>query len=230
MPSIFRFFLLDCITAKPYFKPRNLIVFLVMAVVGYILMGSLGVVFIMFIILNMSSYLFSAGKDGLDCLYATLAIERKTVIAGRYLSSIILTALFLLSYFIVGLIISLIMGNDFSAAGFAFVVLLVFFSATFFSFITMPVLFKLGFKQGKLFAGLFPMAIMLGILLILHLQGLDLDYYASHEFTANLGGLLLYDELLAGGFGAIMGLIGIWLIGLLGSAALSMLFYNKRSF
>jgi len=48
--------------------------------------------------------------------------------------------------------------------------------------------------------------------------------------TKSHGGLLLYDELLAGGFGAIMGLIGFWLVGLLGSAALSTLFYNKRSF
>jgi len=230
MSSVSRFFLLDCITIKPFLKPRNLIIILLLAIIGNVLMGGLGIVFILPVIINISAYLFSAGKDGLDCLYATLSIKRMHVVIGRYLSSMFLTIIFLLAYFILGYAISFILGHEFSLVSFFSIILTVFFIATFFNFINLPALFKLGFKKSKLFVGIFPTVIILGILLMLHIYGIDMNYLATPGYTIDLGQILLFDGFSESRLAIILGAIVFWLLASLSSLLISIKLYNRRSF
>ena len=168
MSKLFSFVRLDFITVKPYFTVKNLLIFAVVAIFLTTMSGNvssgmgvgimLGTMFI--------SYPFAVGeKSNMDALYTTLSLNRKTVVAGRYLFALAFNfcaVLFSIVFAIVGIFMSGAFGLDMGTdeillAGILLAAIFIVIQA-----IQLPFFFKMGYAKAKFFSLVPFVALMVG--------------------------------------------------------------------
>jgi len=99
------------------------------------------------------SYPFAVGeKNGIDALYAVLSVNRKTVVIGRYLFTIIVDILTAVSAFFISLVISIAMSKTGSIRETITIITAIFLIFTFIQTIQLSLFFKLGYDKAKLLA------------------------------------------------------------------------------
>ena len=158
MNKLLSFVRLDFITIKPYFTMLNLLIFAVVAIFLTTMSGNVSSGMSVGIMLGTMfiSYPFAVGeKSNMDALYATLSINRKTVVAGRYLFALafnLCAVLFSVVFAIVGIFVS---GASGSGMGTGEIVLAGILLAAIFlviQAIQLPFFFKMGYAKAKFFS------------------------------------------------------------------------------
>ena len=93
MGKLRAFVRLDFMTVKPYFTSKNMLIYIALAVYMAIMSKNIGTpigIGLMIATLNIG-YPFALGeKCNIDALYTTLGADRKTVVRGRYIFSLLL--------------------------------------------------------------------------------------------------------------------------------------------
>ena len=151
---------LDYRLLKPYSSSVLLLVALGVGM-GYFFKSAntLASYFMMSLMLMMSYPFAITEKNGLDMLYGTLSLDRKTVVTGRYLFALTLELLCGVSAIVFAWLLSKVIGAPFVLE--EIIVTLCILSGIF-SFIVavqFPIYFKLGYSKAK-FMALIPMAII----------------------------------------------------------------------
>jgi len=225
MNKLNAFMKLDFFTIKPYLTIKIILVYTVIAVFLAIASKNIysAVGFSMMVGTMFIGYPFAIGeKSNMDALYATLSVNRKMVVAGRYVFTLILNICVIMLFTILAAI-GLFAVNP---AGFItslqtefdFIIILVFcaFSILMQS-IQFPFYFKLGYSKAK-FLSILPIAIILA------------GYFAfSAFFNVNSAVSLFFIKLIRSGFLIPLLIIALILI-VFSSVCLSMRFYKKREF
>ncbi|MCL2400624.1 MAG: ABC-2 transporter permease [Defluviitaleaceae bacterium] len=231
MCKIRKFITLEFISIKPDLKPKNLLIFTVLAVVGFIIAGPPGMLMGIFpIATNIVSSSFSAGTDGLDALYGTLAITRKTVVRGRYLFAFIIAAIFSIFYFMIVALGSMLLQNSISTQGLLLVTLVFFIFQSIMSIVDLPILFKIGFKRARLFVGMFPLFVLLMFMLISRAYGTSYESPDVFEIADDAGAMFFNVAFLRENIFSLTLAVISWLSLASVSFVLSLNFYTKRDF
>jgi len=225
MNKILSFVRLDFITVKPYFTVKNLLIFAVVAIFLTTMSGNVGSGMGVGIMLGtlFISYPFAVGeKSNMDALYATLSLNRKTVVAGRYLFALafnLCAVLLSIAFAVVGVFLSgaagLGMGTgDVLLAGILLAAVFVVIQA-----IQLPFFFKMGYAKAKFFSMVPFVAIMAGYMVFMTASK---DSGMMNQIESKLARLTS---------GALTGLavLALMFICFL-SYHLSLSFYKKREF
>ena len=219
---------LDFVTVKPYFTIKNIIMYIFATILMAIMTKSiistinLGMVLAT---LNIG-YPFALGeKSNIDALYIILGMDRKTVVRGRYIFSLLLNicAIFFMS--IITLItvfftdsyeaLEWILTDTFGSMMAISVLLLVVQS------IQIPMYFKIGYTKAKLFS-ILPIFLIYAVVFFLVI---------NTQVSSIPGGVNAIGPNLMEQGRAIIAVIIIFLLALVfASYKLSLLFYKKREF
>jgi len=230
MAEIISFIRLDFLSLKPYLGAKKLIILAVVAILGSIILGPMGIVTIFPIIILMSTYAFAAGKDGLDGLYIILSINPKSVVIGRYFSSMLFVIIILVAFFIVSSAISFVNFGDANLANHAVVISSFFILVTILNFFNIPLLFKVGYKKGRMLVGILPMVIMLVAILVIYLLGIDLDSVSTADFSRSLPSLAFSDFFNVNDLIWLLASILAWCLSMVASMVISQKIYGRRDF
>ena len=223
MSKLKAFVKLDYFTIKPYFTVKNLLIYgavvLFLTVMSADISAGIGIG--MMLATMHTGYPFIAGeKCNMDALYVTLSIDKKTVVLGRYIFTLLVNICFVLAVFVFSVIVMLaygIFGHGFQTAASGGVLLLL--PALFMTMqaIQLPFYFKLGYAKAK-FISIIPFAALMA------------GYVA---FTGFLGGLSGLSETMNSVFAdrfAYLVVGAIFLAIVFASYRLSLAFYTKREF
>ena len=225
MTKLQSFVRLDFVTVKPYFTGKNLLVYAAVAVFltttsGNIASGlgvgaMLGTMF--------ASYPFAVGeKCNMDALYATLSVDRKTVVLGRYVFAMLFNVLAILCSVILasaGLLISQTTRSADSAGDTLLAIVLIAALFAVIQAIQLPIYFRYGYSKAKFFS-MMPFAAIMVSYTMFTIIGKD----------SGLSGKV--NEIFSGlnGGGLIALIVFIVFLALLVSYSLSLSFYQKREF
>ena len=224
MNKTLSFVRLDCLTIKPYLTFKTLAVLIMV-----ILFVSLGTsetsspagILIMYSTIFAAYPLAVGDKSGIDTLYATLPVNKKSIVSGRYiftqLLNILAGAVSLLASFILSRVLD--KGFDFKETLAAISILLFIFSVM--QAVQLPIYFKMGYAKAKFLAYL-PIA-------LIPLFTLAISSYAGKEASAAfLNRVFLWagDNVLL----SIALIAALWIIIMLCSVLLSYRFYKNREF
>jgi len=228
MNKLAAFVRLDFVTIKPYFTVKNLMIYGVLAVFFTIISSSptsgmgvligLGSMFV--------SYPFALGeKSGIDTLYTTLSLSRKTVVSGRYLFALILNLyVVLLSYLLAAVGTVAIRASDFKEVAVEMLFTSLVLAAIFIVVQSMqlPVYFKLGYSKAKFFS-MIPFVLMMVFFSLFATM-------SESEFSKRISGQVLgfFDTLNSGLF--IVCVVSALALVVFVSYRLSLSFYRKREF
>ena len=230
MNRIGKFVILDFISIKPDLRIWDVLLYIALGIVGYLFMGVAGVaVGIAPLAANLAIYPFSAGDNGLDEFYASMFIDRKTVVVGRHVFGLVLSAISTVILFLIGLLMSIIMDDGTSMLGFAALLVGVFFITTAIDFINLPILFKMGFKKSRTFSTMLPMAFVVVLAAVIFIQGIDYTQVFT-DMINEAGEILVYGGIEANMVALVLTAFALWLVMLFGSILLSYAFYRKRNF
>jgi hypothetical protein len=217
-----KFVRLNWVTVKPYFTFKSMIIFVGIALYLTVSSGSLTSavsVGMMLGVLFVSYPFVVEEKNHLDTLYATLSLNRETVLLGRYLFTALLDGVAVLGAFALGSaglsVMRLINGTpseptDTAPLIFALSGVLLLIQA-----VQIPLYFKLGYTKAKIVAVL-PFALIMSAFLAMSQfgGGVFLDF-AWEFFNSWL---------------AVPILIAVFSLIVLVSYGLSVTFYKKREF
>jgi len=157
MKKTFYFVGMDFYLIKPYMG--SIFFLLAMGIgmgLGFRSTGTLSSYYMMSLMLVMS-YPFSVGeKNGLDTLYGTLSMSRKTMVEGRYFFAFILEVLCAAFAFISGWVLSRFLHLEFIPQNEFFTLSLLSCIFSVIVAIQYPLYFKLGYNKAKIIA-LFPL-------------------------------------------------------------------------
>jgi hypothetical protein len=215
---------MDFMTVKPYFTIRTLLIYAGVAVFLTYASGSayssvsvgmmLGTMFV--------GYPFAVGeKSNMDALYATLSVDRKTVVLGRYLFTLALNFLAVLSSFVLASV-SLLAARRFdfaletADALWAVIALAIVFAVV--QSVQLPIFFKVSYSKAKFLSVVPYLAIMAGYFTVSLTGG---DSIRPPEFL-----LKLLDNIETSLLFAAFALLIIVYV----SYNLSVSFYKKREF
>jgi hypothetical protein len=213
------FLSLDFRLLKPYRKTLFILPILGL-VIGFWFDSTLTMLsaFMMMVLILVMPYPFAISeKNGLDTLYGTLALERKTVVIGRYFFALALLIVTMIITIILALLLSLINMAEFDFQEVLLTISLL--SGIFFviTAIQYPIYFKFGYNRTRLV----PMLTGVGILLLIRLLaelntrlGWDVEGYDWDAFFTSFWGCVLPV------------LLGLGLLAL--SCAISCRIYTKR--
>lgn len=160
MTRIFSFTALDFRLIKPYMKSMLLYVVLGIAMgIGFKSSSILATFFIVSLMLVMSYPFAISEKSDLDILYATLSLNKKSVVIGRYLFALCLTVLFFVLSFVGSIVLNTILGIEFNAG--ESIATLCLLSGVFMLILAFqyPIYFKYGYTKAR-FITLVPMFIV----------------------------------------------------------------------
>lgn len=231
MHNIASFIKLEIESVKPDIAGKSFILFIALAVVGYIAVGVHGLMMGIFpLATNATTYAFSAGNNGLDKLYITLAIKRKTVVVGRYLFSLLVSLVSSLAYFAIGSALACLLSHDTSVYGLGFMAIMLFFIISTINAIDMPILFKLGYKRAKMISLMLPMLIILGLFLVSQINGVEADEQFLTEMTDYFGYRLFRGDISFTDVFSMLLTLSAWGLVIFISYLLSLFFYRKREF
>jgi len=224
MNKTLSFVKLDYMTIKTYLSWKTVLLFLVVfAFMGY---GTGEVSALIGVAMMYSTifacYPFAIGdKNGIDTLYATLPITKKTVVTGRYAFSLLLNGFMAAASFGVSAILMPAFGKTFHLKTTLLTVLLCFALFSILEAVQLPLYFKLGYARAKFLAYLplavFPAAV-LGASSLLG-KGRMLPIIES-ILTWSQNNII---------FTAVFAVV-IWASAMLLSGVLSFRFYQKREF
>ncbi|MCL2054786.1 MAG: ABC-2 transporter permease [Oscillospiraceae bacterium] len=163
------------------------------------------------------------GKNNLDALYATLSLDRKTVVKGRYLFTLTMNICAVAATFILGTIGQLTLaltGVTFSSDGIVWVFAVMGFMCIAMQAMQLPFYFKFGYQKAKLFS-IVPLTGITGLAGVVLVMGGGELLNGITTFAAK------FQEnrvMLFGGIGAVLAVI------VFASYKLSLVFYEKREF
>jgi ABC-2 type transport system permease protein len=224
MNSSISFLRLDYITIKPYLSGRNLLLFLVVfCVVGLGMNQPASLVgMIMMYGMIFCSYPFAVGdQNGIDALYATLPIQRKNIVAGRYLFTISFNLLAGVTAVFFSVAAESVRNGAFSGLSSALISTLVCFALfAGLAFTQLPLYFKLGYSKAK-FISYLPLILLTGF--IGAVAGFGRQSYAPLAVAA-LEWLQNNTALFGLALGAALAGLGYL------SYKLSLYFYSRREF
>jgi len=155
MRKTLSFIKLDFITIKPYLTLKNLIIFAVIMLCILITSGTIAAIvgLVAFLCVTYVSYPFAVGEQrGIDALYITLAIPRKTVVRGRYLFAIATDLSAIALSFVVTFLMSIVSQKPFAVTETVLVALIAFFMLSLTQTLQLPIYFKLGYTKAKVLA------------------------------------------------------------------------------
>lgn len=171
MKKIFNFIKLDFMSIKPYITLKNLLIYIVVALItsfGSESYTSAVAIFITFTMLY-ATYPFAVGdQNGIDSLYTILGISKKDVVKGRYGFLLIMSIIGMMLGFVVYLLLSFIFKTpiNLSEAMFGTVSSILVLSIN--HFILYPVFFKNGYIKSK--SLVFLPLMIIGLIAILSVQ------------------------------------------------------------
>ena len=226
MDKLKSFVLLDFVTVKPYFTGKNVLIFVAVALFMTVTSGSIssGVFVGMLLGTLFISYPFAVGeKSNMDALYVTLSVNRKTVVLGRYVFTLLLNVCVIIFVFVVASIALPIarafgLGSD----GASDVLLMGALLAALFAVvqaIQLPIYFKYSYTRAK-FISLAPFAAIMAVFVVLTTVARDSEIanqVAGFIAGLNNSGLVVF---------AVLALA----IAMFASYMLSLSFYKKREF
>ncbi|MDR2940583.1 MAG: ABC-2 transporter permease [Clostridiales bacterium] len=160
MGRVINFAKLDFLTVKPFLSPSNLMGFLVI----FVFIGLSSSILTMSGVLMMyaaiyTSYPFAVGeKNSIDTLYATLPLEKKDIVTGRYIFAIMLNVLLALIILLILFILSISSIEAVNLTEALVSVVSCFIIASFVESLQLPIYFKLGYAKAK-FLAYFPIFI-----------------------------------------------------------------------
>jgi hypothetical protein len=223
---------LDFITVKPYFTVKNLVIYAACALLLAVTSGNvasaigvgmmLGTLFV--------GYPFALGeKCNIDTLYSTLALDRGSVVSGRYVFTLMVNlcaVVFSAGLSTVGLFVAGVfksagaLGTDAFWSTLALSVVFIVVQA-----IQLPIYFRLGYTRAR-FVSLLPFAFIMALASVLMAMGrsgkytsMITDFFVSLVSGGGNGGSLM----------ALSVVVSLCLIVLV-SYGLSLAFYRKREF
>ena len=227
MTKLKNFVRLDFVTVKPYFTAKNLLIYAIIAVFLTVMSGNIGScmgIGLMLGTLFVSHPFALSDKSNLDALYATLSVDRKTVVLGRYLFVLALNlcAIFLSTALAaIGLLVVDISGFA-TGAGEAIWVAIVLASVFLvIQSIQLPLYFKYGYAKAKFFSLVPFAALMAGFLAFTTIA-------KDSEMLAGASGF--FESFIYSGFWTIPLVALFLLLILFVSYTLSLKFYLKREF
>jgi hypothetical protein len=222
MSKTISFVRLDLLTLKPYYRSAWALL-----AVGVILgvvqrdVYTMAIICMIYVIL-LISYPFTIGdKNGLDTLYATLAMRRAHVVLGRYALSAMLFAAVALFSVVLAFGMARVMTLPFS---WSLMMVVVAGAFAFFSLaagIQLPLFFKLGYARARFFVYL-PLVLVPAVIYLISL------FATSSGWSVGAEQVLLWAE--AHSALACAGLLvaGLVVLGL--SSAVARRFYLRREF
>ena len=222
MNKLKAFVLLDFRTLKPYLTGKNLLIY--GATVNGTMEISVGIGFMLGTL--FISYPFAIGeKSNLDALYATLSVNRNTVVLGRYLFTFLLnlcTVAFSFAFAAFG-VFGARLANVFQNGGGDSIALILALSAilVLIQSVQLPIFFKYGYTKAK-FISIVPFAVFMA------------GYSAFVSIAKESGTIAGLSASLAGilSNGALTAAIAVLVLALAVyvSCGLSIAFYSKREF
>jgi len=226
MSKLMRFMIMDLISIKSELKSKRIFLSLLIAIAGYVSLGASGITMgLLPLVTLLATYPFAAGDNGLDHLYATLGITRKSVVAGRYLFALAMGVLVTIVFFALGITVATILGDAVSLTDFATILTVAFMITSLIVALNLPLLFKLGFRDAKSFATMFPLILILGIMLLINTFGNGSPYFLaqlSYDLSGFASGSIV---------NPIVVLVAVtWILLMICSYTLSLKFYGKRDF
>lgn len=150
---------LDFLTLKPYYRT-----YLIFLAIGIVMMyvGKSASMMCFYLIISLGatlSYPFSIGeKNGLDTLYATLSLRKKSIVIGRYSFAVCLELIGILLVLILSPVLSIFTDIALDVRE---ILLYISIASLFFSFmaaVQYPVFFKHGYDKAK-YAAYLPLAL-----------------------------------------------------------------------
>ena len=226
MNKAVKFVIMDFISLKTEFAIKHMIMLVVLSILGFNNMGVYGIALSLVPLIGiLISYPFAMGYDGLDSLYASLSISRKTVVGGRYLFALFASAAAAIVYFLVGIAVAGILSSEINLLSYLAVLIGAFFVANVTNAISIPLMFKIGFKQARTIISLLPMGLMLAVMLLVNFQEGESHYIVenvSYNMNASMFG--------AGAFAPVVFGVAVCVLVFFGSYVLSLKFYQQRDF
>lgn len=151
MNKTFSFVALDFRLIKPYRISILLLLILGIVMGGWAKSVSTLSSYFMVSLMLIVSYPFSiSDKNGLDTLYSTLALKRKTVVIGRYLFVLILEVIFIILAFICSLALSIVTKTEFILSEMLFILSMLSCIFSLVIAIQYPIYFKYGYNKAKI--------------------------------------------------------------------------------
>ncbi len=159
---------IDNMAIKPYFSKKNLLIYLVIAVIPSIAMkGSQTALFLTFFLAMLyQTYPFLVSEsNGLDRIYRMIGMPSKKVVKGRYIWAIIISLMFIIIGSIISYIISILLKEDTDIKEIALLAITYFLINILIACFQYPVLFKWEYKKARQYS-IFP-AFMIFLLIAL---------------------------------------------------------------
>jgi len=229
MSRLLSFVRLDFITVKPFITGKNLLIYAAIAVSLTAMSKNVASVMGIFIAISIlyASYPFALGeKSNMDALYATLSIDRKTVVLGRYLFAFTLnlcTALFAVAAGAVGNILAGGSGTGMKAGEILLTAAVL--SAVFIVMeaTQLPLFFKMGYSKAKI-VSMIPLVVLVSGFAAFSMMAKDNETIS--QLIVRIKSVL---ERLSLGGTIALGVL-VLLIVYYVSYRLSLMFYKKREF
>ena len=171
MNKILPFIRLDFYTLKPY--KISLLMLLVIAVIMTMAFQSLSLLcfYLMTCLVMVTSYPFSIGETNrLDTLYATLPLNRKNVVLGRYALVLFMEVVVSLLAVIASFTLSIFTAMEFAALEILFYLCIASFVFTLIVAIQYPVYFKIGYNKAKFVVYALLLIVFLSVILLSNLM------------------------------------------------------------
>jgi hypothetical protein len=226
MSKLKSFVRLDFMTVKPYFTVNNLLIFAALALFLSAVNGTLQMSFGIGFMLGtlFISYPFAIGeKSNMDALYATISVNRKTVVLGRYLFTFLLNICAVVFSFVFatfGVRFANIFQSDGGSDSF-FLILALSGLLVLVQTVQLPIFFKLGYTKAR-FVSIVPFALFMGCYGAF--MSLAKNSGVLTKVSASLAGILNNGALTAV-FAALVLALAVYV-----SYVLSVSFYSKREF
>ena len=146
---------LDIISVLPYLTLKNALLLFAVPAVLVVSTQSLEMPIMMtFLYCSMfATYPFMVGdKNGIDALYCTLPVRRRTVVAGRYLFTLFLLLLTVVFQLVLACLAYLLLGISLSVPAFASIMAGMLAWLLLMNAFSLPLYFKVGYSRAKFFS------------------------------------------------------------------------------
>jgi len=224
MNKLLSFVKLDYMTLKPYLTWKTALLFLaVLAFIGYGTgeVSALVGMCMMFSVI-FACYPFAVGdRNGIDTLYATLPITKKTVVIGRYVFTLALNLFIGVASLLVSAILMMALKKDFNGADALIITLVCFALFSVVEAVQLPIYFRFGYAKAKLLAYL-PLA---GFPAVVVAASTLLGKKRLFPFLENVFSWVQANAYVTAALAVIL-----WASIMIFSVVLSLRFYMKREF
>jgi len=196
MSKLKAFLKLDFMTIRPYIKKKDIILpalYILFVLFGMGTVSAMTVVFMgRFVCTVITGKAFNATeKVNMDTLYSSLAIDRKTAVLGRYISTLLLNvavttviiALTVISVFAAGMF-----GNDMDIANLHWMAIFLVPLFMVVQAIELPILFRVGYSKASIVTMMPMMLLGMGVLAAVAFGNMgairEFDFAESYAFTS----------------------------------------------